>query len=87
MTKEMIVSLYVNDDQLERLERIRQVWQEKPGSDGSYPFKNYTLEKMLEVVMLVGSKYTIDRHLDTMEEMYGIGKDETPAAGTAGGSR
>lgn len=83
---EMTVSFRVSGEQATRLERLLEVWQGKPGVDGNYPFKDWTLQDMFRTVMEVGSTHTINRCLDIMESINEIKTVETPAAGTAGGS-
>lgn len=87
MLKEITVKFHINDEQMDRLEKIRQKWMVIPGRDDDYPFRNYTIEKMFQTVMEIGSMHTINRHLSAMEEFYLSEKTETPAGGAARESR
>lgn len=68
--KEIQIKLIINDHQeaalMELQEEIKK-YQSK--EDGSYPFKDLTLEKTLEMVMNAGNYWTVWKRIKTAQYM------------------
>ena len=61
---EFTVTFYLTDEEIQRLEKIVEVFKEKG--------INQTMESAFDFIMLTGSKYTIDEKMSFCERQLGI---------------
>ncbi|MBU3875659.1 hypothetical protein HGO97_007520 [Faecalicatena sp. AGMB00832] len=90
------VEFMVGERELEALEELKVQWQQYKGEDGSFPFKDYTVENMFQTIMEIGSKYTISekikqeqwrQHLISDEEFFNKEEFRTKSEREAGTSQ
>lgn len=79
---EMTIKLLVNDEQKQRLEQLLPGWTNHVACDGSCPFANWTIEKLLNEIMHNGCEHVINRCLELEEHRQELLNEEAPVAGT-----
>lgn len=76
MLKEITIKLDINEQQEEALRELLPHWQQYE-SEGKKPFEHYTVEKLLETLMQVGSLHTIWKKIKEDQYRHGmiVGKE------------
>lgn len=60
---EMTVTFTLYEDEIKRLERLLAFWQQYESPDGTYPFKDWDIEKLFQTLMETGSRHTINQKI------------------------
>lgn len=60
---ELTVKYLLNEKEITRLERLLEFWQQYESPDGTYPFKDWDIEKLFQALMEAGSSHVIDQKI------------------------
>lgn len=66
--RELQVTYRIDEKQYKKLLELLDVVREteSPSVEGTYPFKDWTVEKVFNICMIAGSKYKIDESINEM---------------------
>nr|DAJ51482.1 MAG TPA: hypothetical protein [Caudoviricetes sp.] len=64
---EFSVTFQLTNEQIGRIHKLIPGWKEYVDEDGKKPFADYTLEKVFQTIMQIGSTHTINDHIRSEE--------------------
>ena len=70
--KELTVKFLLDEDMLEELEELQRGFHEWKNKDGEYPFKDFSLEKTFNAVMISGSKTYVREKINYAKFQIGL---------------
>ncbi len=69
---ELTVKFLLDEDMLEELEELQRGFHEWKNKDGEYPFKDFSLEKTFNAVMISGSKTYVREKINYAKFQIGL---------------
>lgn len=60
---ELTFKYLATEREVEALEELLVIWREHESSDGTFPFKDWDLEKVFQAIMAGGSKYFVSKQI------------------------
>jgi len=70
--KYVTVEYQLDPRQQKALEELLPYFLDYPGTDGSRPFQNWTIENLFQTIMLTGSKFVIADKIQDMQIREGL---------------